>query len=169
MTRTLPAAPGDAGRPGQADRRLSVPSTPGRAGAPARGSASSSCRSRTARSRWPSSTRRACSTAHRRTAPDVVVLDSIAAAFLGPWLHGASRRCRWSACCTSRRAGSTTARCARAVQAWLDRLAYRRARRLLVASDSLAEDLRRQRRARRADQGRAARPRRRGCGRAAAG
>lgn len=72
--------------------------------------------------------------------PDVVVLDSIAAAFLAfqapdrPMLamlhqppggidHGPLRT---------------------RLQASLDRLAYRRARRLLVASDSLAEDLRRQ-------------------------
>ena len=57
-----------------------------------------------------------------------------------PGLRFASRHCRWSACCTSRPAGSTTGRCARSFQARLDRLAYRRARRLLVASDSLADE-----------------------------
>jgi glycosyltransferase involved in cell wall biosynthesis len=76
----------------------------------------------------------------RQARADVVVLDSIAAAFLGPWLpwrpgtplvgslhqppggidHGPVRR---------------------AVQAPLDRLAYRRARLLLVASQALGDEL----------------------------
>jgi glycosyltransferase involved in cell wall biosynthesis len=76
----------------------------------------------------------------RQTRADVVVLDSIAAAFLGPWLrrgwatplvgslhqppggidHGAPRR---------------------AVQARLDRLAWRRARLLVVASQALGDEL----------------------------
>jgi glycosyltransferase involved in cell wall biosynthesis len=76
----------------------------------------------------------------RQARGDVVVLDSIAAAFLGPWLprrppvplvgslhqppggidHGPPRR---------------------GVQAALDRMAYRRARLLLVASAALGEEL----------------------------
>jgi glycosyltransferase involved in cell wall biosynthesis len=76
----------------------------------------------------------------RQTRADVLVLDSIAAAFLGPWLlrrppaplvgslhqppggidHGPARR---------------------AVQAPLDRLAWRRARLLVAASQALADEL----------------------------
>jgi glycosyltransferase involved in cell wall biosynthesis len=76
----------------------------------------------------------------RRERPDVVLLDSIAAAFVGPWLgsglppvvgilhqppggidHGSVRR---------------------SVQARLDRMAYRHVSRLLVASADLADTLR---------------------------
>src|SRR6267142_3983606 len=78
--------------------------------------------------------------AARQCAADILVLDSIAAAFLGPWplpgppivgmLHQPP-------------GGIDYGPPRSVVQAGLDRLAYRRARRLLVASDSLAEDLRR--------------------------
>jgi len=78
--------------------------------------------------------------AARRRAAQVLVLDSIAAAFFAPWpragipvvgmLHQPP-------------GGIDHGPLRTLVQAGLDRLAYRRAERLLVASDSLADDLRR--------------------------
>lgn len=77
----------------------------------------------------------------RTAGADVVVIDSIAAAFAAPWL---------------RRAGSPIVgmlhqgpggidhgRLRTALQRWLDRRAYPRMRTLLVASDSLADEMRR--------------------------
>ena len=78
-----------------------------------------------------------------RRQPDVLLLDSIAAAFLGPWpwrrlpvpvvgmLHQPP-------------GGIDHGPVRTRVQSVLDRLAYRHAARLLVASDALAEQLRRQ-------------------------
>ncbi len=78
--------------------------------------------------------------AARRRAAQVLVLDSIAAAFFAPWpsagipvvgmLHQPP-------------GGIDHGPVRSIVQAGMDRLAYRRVERLLVASDSLADDLRR--------------------------
>jgi glycosyltransferase involved in cell wall biosynthesis len=71
----------------------------------------------------------------------VVVLDSIAAAFLGPWL-GARRPGAPLVGSLHQPPGGIDHGCARrAVQAPLDRLAWRRARLLLAASQALAERL----------------------------
>ena len=69
-------------------------------------------------------------------------------------------RCRWSACCTSRPAASTMVRCARRCRpAWIG-WPTGSCGRLLVASESLADELRAPGVPRRAHQGRAARARR---------
>ena len=78
-----------------------------------------------------------------RLGAEVIVLDSIAAAFCGPWFA-----CREPAVpvvgMLHQPPGGIDHRPLRtALQARLDRLAYARAKRLLVASDSLAEELRR--------------------------
>ena len=90
----------------------------------------------------------------RRLGPDVLVLDSIVAAYLGPWL--AVRRPRAGLKVAPSKltrtiplvgmlhqppGGIDHGPARAAVQARLDRLAYRRARLLLVASDSLADQL----------------------------
>src|SRR4051812_41233011 len=77
-----------------------------------------------------------------RLQPDAVVLDSIAAAFLGP--HFALRRPRgvWLGMLHQPPGGIDYGPPRRPIQAVLDRLAYRRMRRLMVASDSLADELR---------------------------
>jgi glycosyltransferase involved in cell wall biosynthesis len=72
--------------------------------------------------------------------PDVVVLDSIAAAFMA--FQAPARP--MLAMLHQPPGGIDHGPLRTRVQAGLDRLAYRRARRLLVASESLAEDLRRQ-------------------------
>jgi glycosyltransferase involved in cell wall biosynthesis len=72
--------------------------------------------------------------------PDVVVLDSIAAAFMA--FQAPARP--MAAMLHQPPGGIDHGPLRTRVQAWLDRLAYRRARRLLVASESLADDLRRQ-------------------------
>lgn len=78
-----------------------------------------------------------------RRRPDVLLLDSIAAAFLGPWLW------RWVAVpivgmLHQPPGGIDHGPARRHVQALLDRHAYRYAKRLLVASEALAEQLRSQ-------------------------
>jgi glycosyltransferase involved in cell wall biosynthesis len=72
---------------------------------------------------------------------DVVVLDSIAAAFLGPWL--AARRAVPPVVGSLHQppGGIDHGPVRRAVQAPLDRQAWRRARLLLVASQALAEHM----------------------------
>ena len=78
-----------------------------------------------------------------RQQPDVVVLDSIAACFLGPSL--ALRRPRWPMVGMLHQppGGIDHGPLRTRVQALLDRLAYRRLARLLVASESLAVELQR--------------------------
>ena len=78
-----------------------------------------------------------------RKQPDVIVLDSIAACFLGPSL--ALRRTPQAMIGMLHQppGGIDHGPLRTGVQAALDRLAYRHLARLLVASDSLAEDLQR--------------------------
>jgi glycosyltransferase involved in cell wall biosynthesis len=70
---------------------------------------------------------------------DVVALDSIAAAFLGPWLGRSSAPVVGSL--HQPPGGIDHGRLRQAVQAPLDRLAWRRARLLVVASQALGEEL----------------------------
>ena len=72
---------------------------------------------------------------------DVLVLDSIAAAFVGPWLIRREPPRPMVAMLHQPPGGIDHGPLRTFVQAILDRQAYRRARRLLVASDSLAEEL----------------------------
>jgi glycosyltransferase involved in cell wall biosynthesis len=76
----------------------------------------------------------------RQARADVVVLDSIAAAFLGPWLP---RRPAAPLVGSLHQppGGIDHGPLRRGVQAALDRMAYRRARLLLVASTALGEEL----------------------------
>jgi glycosyltransferase involved in cell wall biosynthesis len=76
----------------------------------------------------------------RQAAADVVVLDSIAAAFLGPWLP---RRLTAPLVGSLHQppGGIDHGPLRRAVQAPLDRLAYRRACLLVAASQDLADEL----------------------------
>ncbi len=76
----------------------------------------------------------------RQSRADVVVLDSIAAAFLGPWLL---RRSRTPLVGSLHQppGGIDHGPLRRGVQAPMDRLAYRHARLLLVASQALGEEL----------------------------
>jgi glycosyltransferase involved in cell wall biosynthesis len=76
----------------------------------------------------------------RQTRTDVLVLDSIAAAFLGPWLP---RRPRTPLVGSLHQppGGIDHRPLRRAVQAPMDRLAYRRTRLLLVASQALGDEL----------------------------
>ena len=78
----------------------------------------------------------------RRARPaDVVVLDSIAAAFLGPWLALRRPPVPLVGSLHQPPGGIDHGRARRAVQAPLDRLAYGRAALLLVASQALAEQV----------------------------
>jgi len=77
----------------------------------------------------------------RRQGAQVVVLDSIAAAFLGPWLAWRAPEWPLLAMLHQPPGGIDYGPGRSAVQARLDRLAYRHARRLLVASESLADQL----------------------------
>jgi glycosyltransferase involved in cell wall biosynthesis len=77
----------------------------------------------------------------RRRGADVVVLDSIAAAFLGPWLAWRAPQWPLLAMLHQPPGGIDYGPLRTAVQAGLDRMAYRHARRLLVASESLADQL----------------------------
>src|SRR5215216_5560769 len=72
-------------------------------------------------------------------AADVVALDSIAAAYLGPWL--ARRGVPVVGSLHQPPGGIDHGRLRRAVQAPLDRLAWRRARLLVVASQALGDEL----------------------------
>src|SRR6266702_3671112 len=74
----------------------------------------------------------------RGIAPDVVVVDSIATAFMA----FTSPRVPMLGMLHQPPGGIDHGRVRTAVQAVLDRLAYRRLRRLLVASEALAEELR---------------------------
>jgi glycosyltransferase involved in cell wall biosynthesis len=78
-----------------------------------------------------------------RLRPDVLLLDSIAAAFLGPWLIFARRLPPLVAILHQPPGGIDHAVPRQRVQAALDRQAYRRAARLLVASADLADSLHR--------------------------
>lgn len=80
----------------------------------------------------------------RGSTAEVVVLDSIAAAYIGPWLWMAEPRPPYIGMLHQPPGGIDYGPPRRPVQAVLDRLAYPRLRRLLVASDALAADLRRQ-------------------------
>jgi len=71
----------------------------------------------------------------------VLVLDSIAAAFLGPWLAIRRPALPLVGMLHQPPGGIDHGPLRTAVQARLDRLAYRLTRRLLVASESLADDL----------------------------
>ena len=77
----------------------------------------------------------------RSLGAQALVLDSIAAAFLGPWLVARRPALPLIGMLHQPPGGIDDGPLRTAVQAFLDRLAYRRARRLLVASDSLAEQL----------------------------
>ena len=78
-----------------------------------------------------------------RHAPDVLVIDSIAAAFLGPALIVRPPAMPLVGMLHQPPGGIDHDRLRSRVQAALDRLAYRQAARLLLASDSLAEEFRR--------------------------
>src|SRR2546423_5263418 len=70
-----------------------------------------------------------------------LVLDSIAAAFLGPWLVTRRPELPLIGMLHQPPGGIDAGPLRTALQAFLDRLAYRRACSVLVASDSLAEQL----------------------------
>jgi glycosyltransferase involved in cell wall biosynthesis len=72
--------------------------------------------------------------------PDVLVLDSIAAAFAGPWLTVRPARAPIVGMLHQPPGGIDFRPPRSTLQAVLDRLAYRRARRLLLASDALADE-----------------------------
>jgi glycosyltransferase involved in cell wall biosynthesis len=76
-------------------------------------------------------------------AHDALVLDSIAAAFVGPWLALREPAVPMLGMLHQPPGGIDHGPLRTRVQAVLDRLAYRRARRLMVASESLAVDFRR--------------------------
>jgi glycosyltransferase involved in cell wall biosynthesis len=80
----------------------------------------------------------------RRAKPDVAVLDSIAAAFLGPWLLAREPGVPFVGMLHQPPGGIDYGPPRQPVQAMLDRMAYPRLRRMLVASDALQDDLRRQ-------------------------
>jgi glycosyltransferase involved in cell wall biosynthesis len=80
--------------------------------------------------------------AARRRAVQVLVLDSIAAAYLGPWLGLLGAGVPIVGMLHQPPGGIDHGPLRTVLQAGLDRLAYRRARRLLVASESLAVQLR---------------------------
>ncbi len=77
----------------------------------------------------------------RQTGAQALVLDSIAAAFLGPWLLLRPPPIPLLAMLHQPPGGIDHGPARALLQAGLDRLAYRRARRLMVASQSLAEQL----------------------------
>jgi glycosyltransferase involved in cell wall biosynthesis len=78
----------------------------------------------------------------RRSGAEVIVLDSIAAAFCGPWFALRAPPLPMVGMLHQPPGGIDHGPLRTYVQARLDRLAYTRAKRLLIASDSLAEDLR---------------------------
>jgi glycosyltransferase involved in cell wall biosynthesis len=77
----------------------------------------------------------------RRAGAQVIVVDSIAAAFLGPWLAVRQPPLPIVGMLHQPPGGIDHGPLRTSLQAWLDRLAYRRAGRLLVASQALAHDL----------------------------
>lgn len=76
-----------------------------------------------------------------RARPDAILLDSIAAAFFGPWIGIPRPNPPLLGMLHQPPGGIDHGPPRGTVQAGLDRLAYRRAQRLIVASDSLADDL----------------------------
>jgi glycosyltransferase involved in cell wall biosynthesis len=76
-----------------------------------------------------------------RSGADVIVLDSIAAAFLGPWLVAREPAVPLVGMLHQPPGGIDHGPARTYLQAILDRAAYKRARRLLVASESLADEL----------------------------
>ena len=77
----------------------------------------------------------------QRAGADVLVLDSIAASFLGPWLTLRRPALPLVAMLHQPPGGIDYGPLRSAIQARLDHLAYRHARRLVVASDALAAEL----------------------------
>jgi glycosyltransferase involved in cell wall biosynthesis len=77
-----------------------------------------------------------------RQRPDVVLLDSIAAGYVGPWLPARRSRTPVAAILHQPPGGIDHRPVRTATQAVLDRWAYRSAARLLAASAALADDLR---------------------------
>jgi glycosyltransferase involved in cell wall biosynthesis len=75
-------------------------------------------------------------------AADVLLLDSIAAAYLAPWVIRRAPAVPLAGMLHQPPGGIDHGPVRARAQAALDRLAYRRARRLIVASDALAEELR---------------------------
>lgn len=71
-----------------------------------------------------------------------LVLDSIAAAFLGPWLALRDLEVPMVAMLHQPPGGIDHGPLRSRLQSWLDRMAYRRAQLLLAASDALADELR---------------------------
>lgn len=80
----------------------------------------------------------------RSAGAQAIVLDSIAAAFLGPWLTLAPTSLPVLGMLHQPPGGIDHGPPRSVVQAGLDRLAYRRAHCLMVASDSLADQMQRQ-------------------------
>lgn len=76
-----------------------------------------------------------------RLGADAIVLDSIAAAFIGPWIGLGRPRLPLVGMLHQPPGGIDHGPFRAAIQLRMDRLAYRRARRLLIASESLAEEL----------------------------
>ena len=74
-----------------------------------------------------------------RRAPAIVVVDSIAAAFIGPWLRFKAPAVPLVGMLHQPPGGIDYGPPRSSIQAVLDRMAYARMRRLLVASESLAE------------------------------
>ena len=77
----------------------------------------------------------------RALGAEVLVLDSIAAAFLGPWLVGRSTTLPLVGMLHQPPGGIDYGPPRSTLQAGLDRLAYRKTPLLMVASDALADDL----------------------------
>lgn len=77
----------------------------------------------------------------RRLGAQALVVDSIAAAFVGPWLAGAAPGLPLLGMLHQAPGGYDHGRLRTSVQAALDRLAYRRARLLMVASEWLRDEL----------------------------
>jgi glycosyltransferase involved in cell wall biosynthesis len=77
----------------------------------------------------------------RAVGAEVVVLDSIAAAFVGPWFVFRPPNIPLVGMLHQPPGGIDHGPLRTAVQSWLDRLGYQHARCLMVASDSLADDL----------------------------
>ncbi|HYT10579.1 MAG TPA: glycosyltransferase [Mycobacteriales bacterium] len=77
-----------------------------------------------------------------RSPADLLLVDSIAAAFLAPWLVRRAPRVPLVGILHQPPGGIDHRPLRATVQAALDRLAYRRARRLIVASEALADQLR---------------------------
>ena len=77
----------------------------------------------------------------RAVGAQVLVLDSIAAAFIGPWLTVRPPTVPLVGMLHQPPGGIDHGPLRTAVQAWLDRLAYQHVRCLMVASESLADEL----------------------------